>query len=103
MVGGEKRGGGTSVMIEGTPNQSENDPHKVIPSSSKAGVITPCDKEQHAPDIPLSPPSVKVVQHTDVRARALGVKAELEALRSKQLAQSIRNDIGKYTAVILSP
>lgn len=51
----------------------------------------------------VTPASEKVVHHTDVRTKALGVKAELEALRSKQLAKNIRSEIGKHNTVHLSP
>lgn len=62
-----------------------------------AALVTPTKQKSSSSDAP-SPPSAKVVHYTDVRTKALGVKAELEELRSKQLAKNIRSEIGKSRA-----
>ena len=63
------------------------------PAATAAALVTPTKKKHSSP--PSSPPSAKVIHYTDARTKALGVKAELEELRRKQLAKNKRNEIGE--------
>jgi hypothetical protein len=98
---GDEKGSGEASVIVDNESRSNRDGHQQemsfstsnTPFHTSVALVTP-SRDQHNR---LSPPSARVVHHTDVRTKALGVKAELEELRSKQLAKSIRQDIGTCT------
>ena len=96
LMTGDQSGNEEASVTAGNPSPNARNHHTVLSSSpsapqNTAALIAP--SKEHLTGV--SPPSAKVVHYTDVRTKALGVKAELEELRRKQLAKNLRQDIGK--------
>lgn len=85
-------GESTAMMAKGAISH-DNISDCQSPAAIAAALVTPTKKKHSSP--PSSPPSAKVIHYTDARTKALGVKAELEELRRKQLAKNKRNEIGE--------